>query len=164
MPTTARWAATLTLTAAAVCGPLGGPALATPTHVTQTAETRTVTSQAHATPALAPSGLYAPSALVLTMGHGETAATVTPERAVTLNCAPTPSGTHPAAYDACAELRAVNGDFDALTLRDGALCTRQFDPVVVTVQGVWRGKRVAYERTFANECVKNSYGTSFFTF
>ncbi|MFD7374108.1 subtilase-type protease inhibitor [Streptomyces mirabilis] len=169
MPNTARWAATLTLTAAAVCGPLGGSALATPAHATQTAETRTVTSQAHATsahatPALAPSGLYAPSALVLTTGHGETAATVTPERAVTLNCAPTPSGTHPAAYDACAELRAVNGDFDALTLRDGALCTRQFDPVVVTVQGVWRGKRVAYERTFANECVKNSYGTSFFAF
>ncbi|MFE2515659.1 subtilase-type protease inhibitor [Streptomyces mirabilis] len=164
MPNTARWAATLTLTAAAVCGPLGGSALATPAHATQTAETRTVTSQAHATPALAPSGLYAPSALVLTMGHGETAATVTPERAVTLNCAPTPSGTHPAAYDACGELRAVNGDLDALTLRDGALCTRQFDPVVVTVEGVWRGKRVAYERTFANECVKNSYGTSFFTF
>ncbi|MEU2739592.1 subtilase-type protease inhibitor [Streptomyces sp. NPDC007095] len=164
MPTTARWAATLTLTAAAVCGPLGGSALATPAHVTPAAETRTATVQAHVTPALAPSGLYAPSALVLTMGHGETAATVTPERAVTLNCAPTPSGTHPAAYDACAELRAVNGDFDALTLRDGALCTRQFDPVVVTVEGVWRGKRVAYERTFANECVKNSYGTSFFTF
>lgn len=108
MPNTARWAATLTLTAAAVCGPFGGSALATPAHATQT-----VTSQAHATPALAPSGLYAPSALVLTMGHGETAATVTPERAVTLNCAPTPSGTHPAAYDACGELRAVNGDLDA---------------------------------------------------
>lgn len=149
MPTTARWAATLTLTAAAVCGPLGGSALAAPAPATQ---------------ALAPSGLYAPSALVLTMGHGENAATVTPERAVTLNCAPTASGTHPAAFDACAELRAVNGDFDALSLRDGALCTRQFDPVVVTVEGVWRGKRVAYERTFANECVKNSYGTTVFTF
>lgn len=100
MPNTARWAATLTLTAAAVCGPLGGSALATPAHATQTAETRTVTSQAHATsahatPALAPSGLYAPSALVLTTGHGETAATVTPERAVTLNCAPTPPARTP---------------------------------------------------------------------
>lgn len=164
MPTTARWAATLTLTAAAVCGPLGGPALATTAPATQTTVNRTAATQAHATPGLAPSGLYAPSALVLTMGHGETAATVTPERAVTLNCAPTASGTHPAAFEACAELRAVNGDFDALSLRDGALCTRQFDPVVVTVEGVWRGKRVAYERTFANECVKNSYGTTVFTF
>ena len=45
-----------------------------------------------------------------------------------------------------------------------ALCTREYDPVVVTVDGVWRGKRVSYERTFANECVKSSYGTSVFAF
>ncbi|MEU9387914.1 protease inhibitor protein, partial [Streptomyces sp. NPDC048279] len=45
MRTTARWAATLGLTAAAVCGPLTGAAVA------------------------APSSLYAPSALVLTTGH-----------------------------------------------------------------------------------------------
>ncbi|WP_369251491.1 protease inhibitor [Streptomyces sp. R41] len=144
MPTTARWAATLTLTATAVCGPMVG--------------------SAHAAPSLGPSGLYAPSALVLTTGHGNSAATVTPERAVTLNCAPTASGTHPAAGLACAELRGAGGDFDALTVRDGAFCTKQFDPVVVTVDGVWQGKRVSYERTFANECVKNSYGMTVFTF
>ncbi|MHA5047768.1 protease inhibitor [Streptomyces sp. SD15] len=152
MPNTARWAAALTLTAAAVGGPLGGAALAAP---------GVVPSQASVS---APSGLYAPSALVLTTGHGQSAATVTPERAVTLNCAPTASGTHPAAARACAELRGAGGDLDALTVRDGAMCTRQFDPVVVTVAGVWQGKRVAYERTFANECVKNSYGTTLFTF
>ncbi|MEU3246713.1 MULTISPECIES: protease inhibitor [unclassified Streptomyces] len=148
MPNTARWAATLTLAATAVCGPLGGSALAAPATA----------------PALAPSGLYAPSALVLTTGHGQDADTATPERAVTLNCAPTASGTHPAAVQACAELRGAGGNFDALSVRDGALCTKQFDPVVVTVAGVWQGKRVAYERTFANECVKNSYGTTVFTF
>ncbi|MGW3629385.1 protease inhibitor [Streptomyces sp. NPDC005122] len=148
MPNTARWAATLTLAATAVCGPLGGSALATPAPA----------------PALAPAGLYAPSALVLTTGHGQSADIATPERAVTLNCAPTASGTHPAAAQACAELRGVGGDFDALSVRDGALCTKQFDPVVVTVAGVWQGKRVTYERTFANECVKNSYGTTVFTF
>ncbi|MFC5198397.1 subtilase-type protease inhibitor, partial [Streptomyces kaempferi] len=112
----------------------------------------------------APAGLYAPSALVLTTGHGQSADAATPERAVTLNCAPTASGTHPAAVLACAELRGVGGDFDALSVRDGVLCTKQFDPVVVTVAGVWQGKRVTYERTFANECVKNSYGTTVFTF
>ncbi|AVH54964.1 MULTISPECIES: protease inhibitor [Streptomyces] len=144
MPTTARWAATLTLTATAVCGPLTGTALAAPGN--------------------APSGLYAPSALVLTVGHGHSAAGVTPERAVTLNCAPTASGTHPAATQACAELQGADGDFDALTVRDGVVCTKQFDPVVVTVDGVWQGKRVSYERTFANECVKSSYGTTVFTF
>lgn len=36
--------------------------------------------------------------------------------------------------------------------------------MVVTVDGVWRGKRVSYERTFANECVKSSYGSSVFAF
>lgn len=87
MRNTARWAATLGLTAATVCGSLTGSALAAP--------------------AAAPTSLYAPSALVLTVGHGETAATVNAARAVTLNCAPTPSGTHPAAARACAELRAA---------------------------------------------------------
>ncbi|MEV7346333.1 protease inhibitor [Streptomyces sp. NPDC093544] len=144
MPTTARWAATLTLTATAVCGPLGGTALAAP--------------------GPGPSALYAPSALVLSVGHGHSAATATAERAVTLNCAPTASGTHPDAPRACAELRETGGDFNALSVRAGAMCTKQFDPVVVTVDGVWQGKRVAYERTFANECVKNSYGMNVFTF
>ncbi|MDQ1050570.1 protease inhibitor [Streptomyces sp. V4I2] len=144
MRNTARWAATLGLTATAVCGPLTGAALAE-----------------HST---TPSAFYAPSALVLTLGHGDTAATVTPERAVTLTCAPTASGTHPAASAACAELRAADGDFDALTVRGDVLCTKEYDPVVVTVDGVWRGQRVSYERTFANECVKSFHGNSVFTF
>ncbi|MET7689380.1 protease inhibitor [Streptomyces sp. NPDC005483] len=143
MRNTARWAATLGLTATAVCGPLTGAALAEPA---------------------AASGLYAPSALVLTLGHGESAAAVTPERAVTLTCAPGSSGTHPAAAQACAELRAAAGDFDALGAGSDAQCTKEYRPVVVTVDGVWRGKRVSYERTFANECAKSTYGSSVFAF
>ncbi|MDQ1034382.1 hypothetical protein QFZ75_000798 [Streptomyces sp. V3I8] len=142
MPNTARWAATITLTATAVCGPLTGTAFATPS----------------------PTSLYAPSSLVLTTGHGEIAAEAAPERAVTLSCAPTASGTHPAAVQACRELRASGGDLDALTAGSDVLCTREYDPVVVTVDGVWQGRRISYERTFANECVKNSYGTTVFTF
>ncbi|MEI5523137.1 protease inhibitor [Streptomyces brasiliscabiei] len=144
MPKTARLAATLTLAATAVCGPLTGSALAAPE------------------PAVA--GLYAPSALVLTTGHGETAATVTPERAVTLTCAPKASGTHPAPVDACAELRDSGGDLDALSRGAGVKCTKQYDPVVVTVHGVWQGKRVAYERVFANECLKNSGASVLYAF
>nr|P35706.1 RecName: Full=Trypsin inhibitor STI2; Flags: Precursor [Streptomyces longisporus]AAA26802.1 protease inhibitor [Streptomyces longisporus] len=144
MRNTARWAATLALTATAVCGPLTGAALATP--------------------AAAPASLYAPSALVLTVGHGTSAAAASPLRAVTLNCAPTASGTHPAPALACADLRGVGGDIDALKARDGVICNKLYDPVVVTVDGVWQGKRVSYERTFGNECVKNSYGTSLFAF
>ena len=144
MRNTARWAATLGLTATAVCGPLAGPALAAPPD--------------------APGVLYAPSALVLTVGHGQSAAVATPERAVTLNCAPTASGTHPAPVAACAELRGAGGDFDALTAADGVQCTKEYNPVVITVDGVWQGRRVSYERTFANECVKNASAVSVFAF
>ncbi|MER5791318.1 subtilase-type protease inhibitor [Streptomyces sp. NPDC001980] len=140
MRTTARWAATLGLTAAAVCGPLTGAAVA------------------------APSSLYAPSALVLTTGHGTDAATATPERAVTLNCAPSASGTHPAAAEACAELRGAGGDLNGLAPRTDVWCTKLYDPVVVTVEGVWQGKRVSYERTFGNQCMRDAYGTNVFAF
>ncbi|MFF4488067.1 protease inhibitor [Streptomyces sp. NPDC001544] len=139
MRTTARWAATIGLTATAVCVPLTGAAVAAPVS--------------------APSSLYAPSALVLTTGHGQSAATATPERAVTLSCAPTASGTHPAAAEACAELRGAGGDLDALKSNDDVFCTKLYDPVVVTVEGVWQGKRVSYEHTFGNACVKDAYGS-----
>jgi hypothetical protein len=144
MRTTARWAATLGLTATAVCGPLTGAAVAGPD-------------------AVAPS-LYAPSALVLTTGHGADAATATPERAVTLNCAPTASGTHPAAVQACAELRGVDGDFGSLKARDDVWCTKLYNPVVVTVEGVWQGRRVSYQHTFGNTCVKDALNSSVFAF
>ncbi|POX54453.1 protease inhibitor protein [Streptomyces sp. Ru71] len=136
----ARWAAALTLTATAVCG--------------------TLTGAAHA----APSSLYAPSALVLTVGHGDSAATASAARAVTLSCAPTATGTHPDPASACAELRRAGGDLDALGTGTEPLCTKQYDPVVVTVDGVWQGRRVSYEKTFANECVKTAYGPTVFAF
>lgn len=144
MRNTARWAATLALTAAAVCAPLS--------------------HGASAAPGDAPSALYAPSALVLTMGRGESAAAVAPERAVTLTCAPEASGTHPAAAAACGELAEVGGDLRALTAAEGVFCTKQYDPVVVTVDGVWQGQRVSYERTFPNECVMNAHGSGVLTF
>ncbi|OLZ74477.1 protease inhibitor protein [Streptomyces sp. IMTB 2501] len=144
MRNTARWAAALGLAAVAVCGPLTGAAVAAPS--------------------VAPSSLYAPSALVLTTGHGSDAATATPERAATLSCAPTASGTHPAAAQACAELSGIGGDFAALKADPGVWCTQLYNPVVVTVQGVWQGKRVAYERTFGNSCMRDATGEGVFAF
>jgi hypothetical protein len=144
MRNTARWAAAIGLTAAAVCGPLTGAAVAAP--------------------GAAPSSLYAPSALVMTTGHGNDAATATPERAVTLTCAPTASGTHPAAAEACAELSSTGGDFEALKPSSGVWCTKLYDPVVVTVQGVWQGKRVSYERSFGNACMRDATAGGVFNF
>ncbi|GGO87676.1 subtilase-type protease inhibitor [Wenjunlia tyrosinilytica] len=120
---------------------------------------------AGSTASAAPEGtdsLYAPSALVLTIGKGETAADSTVQRAVVLRCTPTAGGDHPAAEQACAELRAANGDFNALGAGNSPrICPKIWDPVVVTAQGVWQGKRVDYEETFGNSCMAGDRGHVF---
>ncbi|MGP3976101.1 subtilase-type protease inhibitor [Streptomyces sp. 8N114] len=149
MRKTAPWRTVLT-TAAAVTGAVGALAL--------------TAAPAQAAPAKATS-LYAPSALVLTIADGESSATTAPQRAVTLDCMPGPSGTHPAAKEACTQLRASGGDFEALAADAGnTYCTKEWRPVVVTAQGVWEGKRVNYERVYANSCMKKVAGASVFAF
>ncbi|MER5894512.1 subtilase-type protease inhibitor [Streptomyces sp. NPDC001876] len=97
-------------------------------------------------------GLYAPSALVLSVGRGS-ADSATVQRAVTLSCAPRPQGTHPAPAAACSELRAVNGEFARLTTpQSPGNCTRQWDPVVLDVTGVWQGRSVSWSAGFGNAC------------
>ncbi|MFF8837308.1 subtilase-type protease inhibitor [Streptomyces sp. NPDC015130] len=105
------------------------------------------------TAAAAPESLYAPSALVLTVGEGSDPSSGTVLRAVTLTCAPTASGTHPAPEEACTELAAAEGDFTSLTdLREGRPCTREWNPVSITGDGVWQGRRVAWSATYGNPC------------
>ncbi|MEV0254469.1 SSI family serine proteinase inhibitor [Streptomyces sp. NPDC050732] len=97
--------------------------------------------------------LYAPSALVLTVGQGEDAGSAAVERAVTLTCAPRPAGSHPAPAAACAELAEVNGRFtELLATTSDAICTKEWQPYTVTVAGVWNGKQVNWSTTFANRC------------
>ncbi|MER6912422.1 subtilase-type protease inhibitor [Streptomyces sp. NPDC000594] len=98
--------------------------------------------------------LFAPSALVLTIGLGDGVETaVAVQRAVTLACEPRAIGTHPSPRSACRELRAVDGDFNALSSGlPGINCTRQYEPVTVTADGVWRGQRVDWTVTYTNSC------------
>ncbi|MEV6793027.1 subtilase-type protease inhibitor [Streptomyces sp. NPDC051320] len=112
------------------------------------------TGTAHAQP----TSLYAPSALVLTIGYGDTGQAVGGVvRAVTLSCAPQPQGTHPAARAACDELGAVQGDIGLLTTAgDGGDCTQVWDPVTVTADGVWQGRRIAWQSTYGNSCRLNA--------
>lgn len=126
---------------------LGATALATITGATLVATA--ITSDAEA----APTTLYPPTALVLTVGKGERAATATIERAVTLTCSPTPGGTHPAPAAACSELASVGGDLARLAaLPSEKPCTREWDPVVVTGAGVWQGERVNWSKRYGNMC------------
>ncbi|MDG9700714.1 subtilase-type protease inhibitor [Streptomyces sp. DH37] len=112
-----------------------------------------------------PQGLYAPSALVLTVGEGEDPATSTVRRAVVLRCSPAPGGDHPAPARACGELRAVNGEFAALAeARGDRMCPMIWDPVTVTADGVWEGRRVSYARTFPNACVMADTAPAVFSF
>ncbi|MCX4524319.1 MULTISPECIES: subtilase-type protease inhibitor [unclassified Streptomyces] len=116
----------------------------------------------------APSGtesLYAPSALVLGITAGEDASSGTVLRAVTLVCAPTPRGTHPSPAAACAELRANFDTLDAVTEPEwGTACTREWNPMTVTADGVWQGRRMSYSYTFGNPCGLHNTSGSLFGF
>ncbi|MET9724346.1 subtilase-type protease inhibitor [Streptomyces zaomyceticus] len=100
--------------------------------------------------------LYAPSAVVLSISKGADASSAGVLRAVTLSCAPTASGTHPAPEAACAELKATSQDgaFTGLLASPAPdrMCPQHFDPVTVTVDGVWEGSRTSWQYTFANTC------------
>ncbi|MFD3487300.1 subtilase-type protease inhibitor [Streptomyces sp. NPDC058665] len=110
-------------------------------------------------------GLYAPSALVLTVTDGADHKTGTVRRAVTLSCAPTPSGSHPDAVAACSELKKNGAKFDAITNSGTSrVCTKEWEPVTVTADGVWEGRRVDYTHTFSNSCAMNGGRGAVFTF
>ncbi|GAA2385773.1 protease inhibitor [Streptomyces glaucosporus] len=112
-----------------------------------------------------PEGLYAPSALVLTVGKGDDPATATVERAVVLRCSPAPGGDHPAPERACAELRSAGGDFASLVEAESdRVCPMVWEPVTVTADGTWDGRRVSYAHTFPNACVMADRAGAVFSF
>ena len=120
------------------------------------------TATATAAPA-EPDGLYAPSNLVLTIGEGEDPSLATVQRSAVLSCSPTSDGSHPEPGKACAELRSVDGDIASLVNTDNdGVCPMIWDPIVVTAEGVWEGRKVSYAHTFPNACVmENSTGALF---
>ncbi|MGW7101906.1 subtilase-type protease inhibitor [Streptomyces sp. NPDC054838] len=113
-----------------------------------------------------PDSLYAPSAVVLTMGQGENGATVV--RASTLSCAPTAQGTHPDPKAACAALAGTAGALDTLLAAPdpNRVCPMIYDPVTVTADGVWQGRRVSWKHTFSNTCAMSATfnGNALFAF
>nr|WSX54369.1 subtilase-type protease inhibitor [Streptomyces sp. NBC_00974] len=99
-----------------------------------------------------PASLYAPSAMVLAVAQGEDASTVV--RASALSCTPTAQGTHPDPKAACAALTATAGTLETLLAAPDSnrACPMHYDPVTVTADGVWQGKRVSWKHTFSNAC------------
>jgi hypothetical protein len=103
-----------------------------------------------------PASLYAPSAVVLAVAHGEGDASVL--RAAALSCAPTAQGTHPDPKAACAALAATGGSLNELLAAPdrGRACPMHYDPVTVTADGVWKGSRISWKHTFSNACTMSA--------
>lgn len=104
-----------------------------------------------------PASAAIPSSLVLTAQVSNE-----PSHVVLLTCDPA-GGNHPDAQAACGQLSQVDGNLDKLPpVNEHRFCTMIFMPVKVTARGVWRGRLVRFEDTYANYCVRdNKTGTLF---
>jgi hypothetical protein len=98
-------------------------------------------------------GAQSPSVLVMTVTPG-TASDPGPglARSAVLTCGDEPGGDHPTPVESCAALQADGLDF---TARPGlqVMCPDLFAPVTVAATGVWNGEPVAYQHTYANNCL-----------
>ena len=108
-----------------------------------------------------------PRELVLTFAEGEYAEPVT--SAVTLSCSlnagvPAPQGTHPDPDQACAELEKAKASLAGLPKDPNTVCPMIYEPVTVTISGVWDGKLVWERATYGNRCqLTGETGTVFET-
>ncbi|MFD0007871.1 subtilase-type protease inhibitor [Streptomyces sp. NPDC127178] len=112
-----------------------------------------------------PDSLFAPSALVITSSRVDGSGAI--DQAMTLSCAPRPTGTHPAPASACRELRWTAGDFSTLLAEtDDHACIKIYAPVTIGIEGVWQGQRVSWQRSFANACEREAavQGNAVFAF
>ncbi|MFI0424935.1 SSI family serine proteinase inhibitor [Spongiactinospora sp. 9N601] len=71
-----------------------------------------------------------------------------------LSCDPD-NRTHPNPKPACDVLRKAGGDFGRIQPIHRP-CPHVIDPVVVNVDGFWRGSGFEYEREFINRCVADA--------
>ncbi|MEU4574615.1 SSI family serine proteinase inhibitor [Nonomuraea sp. NPDC023979] len=72
-------------------------------------------------------------------------------RMITLQC-PGRTDHHPYGRAACATIDAVNGDLDRLPV-SSRRCTKERDPVEVTMNGMWRNRGIGWQKTFSNACL-----------
>ncbi|WP_033439733.1 SSI family serine proteinase inhibitor [Saccharothrix sp. NRRL B-16314] len=95
--------------------------------------------------ALVPAAAAPESTFVLSTFRGDTIQTAT------LTCDPA-GGLHPSPDAACLALSDVDGQFSGLSTGE-ALCTLEYDPVIVRASGTWRGEARVFEAEFPNPCV-----------
>ncbi|WP_158673882.1 MULTISPECIES: SSI family serine proteinase inhibitor [Streptomyces] len=86
------------------------------------------------------------------------------ERTDTLKCFP-PGGTHAKPIAACDKLRQIDGDLDRLkssTGNTGVVCTLQYEPVKVQIEGKLKNKKVHWTYTYGNPCLMRQAADNLF--
>ncbi|MFI5805815.1 SSI family serine proteinase inhibitor [Streptomyces sp. NPDC051561] len=68
---------------------------------------------------------------------------------------------HQATMTACTQLDAVDGDISKIKRADVA-CPMIYKPVTALSYGMWDGRRMAFAKTFPNECVMQASTGSVF--
>lgn len=120
-----------------------------------------VTALAATSASAGPTGVQALQEFTITISQGES---VVPDRTVTLTCNPT-GGTHPDAAAACAIVDQVGGaGLENMDLDPDAICTMQYDPYTVSVQGNDHFLWVDFAKTYSNPCVLTARTGAFYNF
>jgi hypothetical protein len=70
--------------------------------------------------------------------------------AVTLTCHPA-GGAHPKPAKACAALAKVSGKPNKLKPAP-MMCTMEYAPITAQINGVWKGKKIKWSKTYPNSC------------
>ncbi|MGH2732586.1 MAG: SSI family serine proteinase inhibitor [Actinomycetota bacterium] len=68
-----------------------------------------------------------------------------------LTCNPD-GGSHPEPVGACEQLSKVDGRIEAIPPED-AICTLEFNPVILRASGTWNGEDRRFEGVFGNRCI-----------
>ncbi|KAI8368838.1 subtilisin inhibitor [Choanephora cucurbitarum] len=67
-----------------------------------------------------------------------------------LSCNPD-GGSHPRPQAACEFLQSINGNFNGLPASQ-ILCTLEYNPVNVTILGLYQGRFTVFNNQYSNEC------------
>jgi hypothetical protein len=71
-------------------------------------------------------------------------------KSVILDCEDLAASTHPYAAEACAEIEKAQGDITHVPGLSGQFCTGLWQPVSISVTGLWQGNTVSFSDVASN--------------
>jgi hypothetical protein len=99
-----------------------------------------------------------PNVLFLAVSsHGNTSLS-----AIAIQC-PDRADQHPYGEVTCAIVDAVDGDFYRLPGNPRS-CSKEYDPVTATMNGLWRNRSIGWQKTYSNACMLDAMTGPVFRF